>query len=126
MRLPITRSSISALNSAFWRPLPAAFPALRFVVLAMGQPSSSALLSRRIPHCVREFLAGRRIAQPGEAERDQVSSGARVVQLRQHPLRLVLEHIVTERLSGIAGRCRDTLAQGLSADGRLDLRWKIR
>src|SRR5262245_55013150 len=104
MRLPITRSSITALYSAldsFLRLAPAArlvFLAMAFGLslrLSLGEQQLGAC--KGVPHRVRERLARMPILQPGEPELDQAGAHPRRACLLEHLVGLAPELRVIER-----------------------------
>src|SRR5262245_66537889 len=133
MRLPITRSSITALYSVL-DPFLRLAPAARLVFLAMafglsfgGQQIGAC---KGVPHRVRERLARMAILQPGKPELDQARARPRGAGLLEHLVSLVLELRVIELARRIAERGRHAPAVELAARADLDVgrkaRWKIR
>src|SRR5262245_24842194 len=103
MRLPITRSSITALYSAFDPPL--LLPAARFVLPATTAPCPLAVLTHaRGPHRIGDPLAGVAIVEAGEPEVDHGLHARASVHERRAPytLGLVQQRGIVERTFGIA------------------------
>src|SRR5262245_33286594 len=134
MRLPITRSSITALYSAL-DPFLRLAPAARLVFLAMTFGLSLFRLSlgrqqigacKGVPHRVRERPARMVILQPGKPELDQARARPRGAGLLEHLVGLVLELHVIERARRIAERGRHAPAVERAARADLDLGRKAR